>query len=310
MYSLFELPFFQPLFYYASFLIFPFILLICLLFFDAKKKKKKKGRAMLYFLLLVGSLLFVYARFVEPQILIVDEETKDLSSIQLEKPVRIAIFSDTHQGLYKHGVSLERLVRQINAQQPDLVLIPGDFLFEAQASDIDDAVLPFSQIQAPAYAVLGNHDVGRPGPDFTADLTDALELVGVEVIEGDRADIYLGTQHIILVGFTDLWKGPISYDNLAFLRDEDVVIGLAHNPDTAYDLPDNHKIDLMISGHTHGGQLCLPLLCQKVVPTVHPFIGGWYEIGPLSLFLTRGVGMSGLPMRFLQPPRLDILTIY
>ncbi|MFH1514360.1 MAG: phosphohydrolase, partial [bacterium] len=86
-------------------------------------------------------------------------------------------------------------------------------------------------------------------------------------------------------------------------------IVLAHNPDTVYEFPEGVNVDLVLSGHTHGGQIRIPFLYKTQIPTIHPFDKGLYNVNDIPVYVTSGIGMIGLPFRFLIPPQIEILEL-
>lgn len=231
--------------------------------------------------------------------------------------IRIALFSDTHFGIFKNTISMRRIVDRINQEEVDAVFIAGDFLYELPSHKIAAVVEPLRNSNAPVYAVMGNHDVGFPGPLYGDALYSALRRVGVTLVENRSFDVQLNNHPVIIAGTSDLWQGRQSYEFFADLPKGVPVIVLTHNPDTALSVPSDFDYDLMLAGHTHGGQIRIPLpgITRRVIPTSYPFDTGLHYVPRAGLmpsqrvFVTPGIGMVGLPMRFRRPPRVDILNL-
>lgn len=299
--------------FWASFLWFPFIVISIRLAWRRTGLIRSGAIA-----LLLLSLPFAWARFVEPRLLIVHEETIRLAdSGQATRAIRIALVSDMHIGLFSNAVSIERLVRRINRESVDAVFVAGDFTYWLKAADIDSRFSPLAQLDAPVFAVLGNHDVGFPGPLYGQKLYGPLREMGVVFVENRSHVVELNGQALIVAGTSDLWQRAYNFDFSANFEPGLPVLLLTHNPDMALRVPRQINYDLMLAGHTHGGQIRLPVpgLTQAMIPTRYPFDTGLHEIEradrarPDLVYVTPGTGMVGLPMRFRRPPQIDILTL-
>jgi len=259
--------------------------------------------------------VLAYARFVEPRILITVEHDFALNRCLDDKataaaaPIRLAVFSDMHIGLFGNAMSLERIAARVNKIDADAVLIAGDFVYWLQPARFDTAFAVLAEIEAPVYAVLGNHDVGLPGWDVSPQLIPSLKKRGLIIIDNKAAAIDIDGRRVEFAGVSDLWddrqkfwalKKPLNHMRFA----------LTHNPETVLRLPEDAAFDLMIAGHTHGGQINIPYATCALMPfacviTRYGFADT--ERGPV--FVTSGTGMVGLPMRFNTPPRIDVLNV-
>lgn len=262
---------------------------------------------------LFASSVPAYARFVEPRLLSIHHTDIVLPGASAASPdIRLALFSDTHFGIYQNAMPMHRIVEKLNAETPDAVLIAGDFLYHLAPMDIPVALAALKEIERPVFAVLGNHDVGFPGPDLGSELSAALRALNVQLIENRRIPVSLNGQRVYLQGVSDLWQDEQRFDGRAVPQTLPLIL-LTHNPDTAHHVPCGLSYDLMLAGHTHGGQIRIPGLVQRVIPTSHPFDKGLHKVetncGTARVFVTSGTGMVGLPMRFNMKPRIDILTI-
>ena len=253
--------------------------------------------------------LGLYARFVEPHRLLVARHAVTLCGGGLPGTLTAAVLSDTHHGVFGNAVPMERLARRLRALEPDLVLMPGDFTYYPEAGDIAGHVAPLGTVEAPIYAVLGNHDVGLPGPDLSAPLTEALEGAGVTVLYPGEAVFEARGTFLRVAGLRDLYDveerglplGVPTPNGMA-------TVLLQHNPD-AMRRPDIGEVDLMVAGHTHGGQVYLPGVTCALTFACDTLRYGAAQLPPGQLFVTAGTGMTGLPIRFMAPPRIDLLDI-
>ena len=150
----------RQLIFWLSYLYVPF-LLVCLFVIRTKFGAIRWAA----FIALVFTTIIAYARFVEPRILLVEHSEITLEGAQPDSPaIKIALFADTHFGIFTHAMPMQRIVYRINQEAPDAVMIAGDFLYYLSPLDIPTALAPLADIQVPIFAVLGNHDVGFPGP--------------------------------------------------------------------------------------------------------------------------------------------------
>lgn len=303
----------KQLIFWAGYLYLPF-LLASVLILRTRGRKRVGGVTRLVVLLAVIIVSIVaYARFVEPRLLFVKQTKIVLAEAEAGGPsIKIALFSDTHFGVFAQAIPMRRIVERINGEAPDAVMIAGDFLYYLAPDDIPAALAPLADLQAPVFAVLGNHDVGFPGPVYTAELYTALTALGVTLVENRAHAVSLAGQEVIIAGTSDLWEQRQDFRFTTGLPDVPVFL-LTHNPDTAFELPQGFDYDLMLAGHTHGGQIRIPGLVHKVIPTVHPFDKELHvmQIGGQSrrIYVTTGTGMVGLPFRLAMPPRIDMLTV-
>jgi predicted MPP superfamily phosphohydrolase len=252
---------------------------------------------------LAGTLL--WSRFVEPQALRVIE-----TPIGTACGVRVALVSDLHVGLYVREDQLERLVRQLNALDVDAVLVAGDWTYEPPR-ELRAAFAPLGLVNAPIYGVLGNHEEQLPGAPLKEPLMRALESLNVHWIEGRR--VPLGRCE--LAGLGDLESGGAARD-LALLaktpwhKPPAARVLLTHEPDTVYGL-EPRSASILLAGHTHGGQIDLPWLTDAMLRAISRggFKRGLYADEPMPVFVTSGIGMAKLPLRFRMPPTIDVLNL-
>lgn len=289
--------------FYASWLYFPMAALLL-----AGILRGPARRKAVFLVLLLPLTILAYARFIEPRLLQRVETAIALERCVAEAgSVRIALLSDIHAGLFPSAVSPARLAAAIRKIRPDLVMIAGDSVYFLDPRRFDDVFRPLGGTGAPVYAVLGNHDVGIPGPDVGAELAASFERVGVRVIDNARVENAAGGVEII--GLSDRWQGR---QRLGLLVPASAAprIVLTHNPKTVDNLGDDMRLDLLLAGHTHGGQIFLPVLtCRLIDIACAPVRRGYAEVKGRQLFVTSGVGMVGLPARFLVPPRIDVLNV-
>ncbi|MCP4640253.1 MAG: metallophosphoesterase [bacterium] len=231
--------------------------------------------------------------------------------------LRVAHLSDTHYGSTMAMSYLERVVAETNALQPDLVVLTGDYVLSPHSA-IEPGIRLFSAL-APrigSVGVLGNHDHWTdPGlcREIFAD-------IGIPLI--DNGQRFVTTARTLvdeppdtglcLGGVGDLWTDRVQFDQaVADTPDAMPRLILAHNPDTAEQAPSGTRIDLMLSGHTHGGQVRLPAVGTPVVPSRYgsKYAGGLVDGPQCRVLVSRGIGMAPMPVRHRVPPEIVLMGL-
>jgi uncharacterized protein len=257
-----------------------------------------------------AAALGVYAGWVEPRRLVV-------RLVELHPPhwpqhldgLRLGIASDLHAGVPYAGLgAVARVADTLNAQAPDVHLLLGDYLDSSQVLRrrlAPEAVAEqLGRLRAPkgTFAVMGNHD-WRHSDDR---IWRALDAQGIPVLEDEAVEL----GGFWIVGLADLrFRAPDIPRALAQVPDGEPMIVLSHDPDTFPRIPS--RVSLTLSGHTHGGQVAIPLLRRPLMPSRYGerYARGHIVEGGRHLYVTHGVGTSGLPIRFLAPPEVVILTL-
>lgn len=297
-----DLNFMHSIIFYSSYLAFPF--LIFLLFLIYKKGDEIFGKKILLvtvLLLLLITIVFIYSRFIERNIILIKT-----SEIEVGFSGKIVVIADLHLGVYKGPRFLERVVRRINKiENADAVLIPGDFTYYPPEK-MEDLFRPLRNIEIPVYAVLGNHDSERPGPPIQKKLQEVLENNGV-IFLNNKSHI-LENKKIRILGLGDNWADEDDVSKINNFSENDNIIVITHNPDTTLNYEDS-LADITISGHTHGSQIRIPFLYKEIIPYEGDFDEGLYESDYGKIFVSAGIGEMGLPMRLGVPPRIDILEL-
>jgi predicted MPP superfamily phosphohydrolase len=260
-------------------------------------------------LVAAGAALGIYARFVAPWQLRVTRLDLGLSNPSL----RVVFFSDLHLGKFKRGDWLQRVVEAVNAQSPDLVLIGGDFLGRTRGFQIAELLQPLRQLRAQhgVYAVLGNHDYGLHGPDHSADLIQLLPQLNVRLLRNECASI---RGRLWLVGVDELWMG---YDDLpsaiAACRRcgaAERMLVFGHNPDLMLTLKQPPSTEaFFIFGHTHHGQIHIPLLPSLAVPIRSRFYRGLHRTRHGLVYVSSGCGEHHTLTRLNTWPEIVVFEV-
>jgi predicted MPP superfamily phosphohydrolase len=230
--------------------------------------------------------------------------------------LRIVQISDFHFEEFTEATFLEIVVRKVNALAPDLVVLTGDFVSRGPLPRHIAVKMSYhcaellSRLSCPLrYAILGNHDCMVN----SRAVTDALVTHGIPVLANRCVPLERDGQRIWLAGIEDvLEQRP---DLAAALPaggnpDREPVILLAHEPDFA-DLAVKPKVALVLSGHTHGGQVRIPLLPPIHLPEMGTrYVEGFFRLSEQTqLYVNRGIGTVGVPFRLRCPPEITVITL-
>lgn len=267
---------------------------------------------LLVLLLIAGALLFTYARYIEPRFLV----TEDISiySAHLapaQKELTVAAFADTHFSEYYTVKDFSKAVKKINEMEPDFIFFLGDLIdnyneYKGDASEIS-AALAELKASCGKYAVFGNHDYGGGAENYYKDI---MEAGGFTVLVNESAD--LDSLGLTIVGIDDIMIGYGDPKTAAKCRTATYNIVLCHEPDIIGEMTD-YDIDLMVAGHTHGGQINIPFTDSDAYlpPYGKIYQSGLYTLQTArdtNLYVNRGLGTTSLPLRFMSPPELTKLT--
>jgi uncharacterized protein len=229
---------------------------------------------------------------------------------------RIVQISDIHLEEFTEEYFVREVIRQVNALSADLLLVTGDFVsrgplsvgMSMEAAARCGALL--STLACPQrYGVLGNHDVVIG----SRMIRDHMEDNGLPLLVNEYLRIERGGAHIFLGGVDDIAEG---HPNLALAlpeRPDAPVILMAHEPDYANKIVAHERgrlVDLIISGHTHGGQVRIPWIRPLALPPLgRIYPEGHYFLGKTQLYVNRGIGTVGVPFRLNCPAEITVATL-
>lgn len=231
--------------------------------------------------------------------------------------LKIRVMADFHAGPCTRLEDIVYSVNLIRREKPDLIVLLGDYVeggvyrrpnpkkVEKEASFFD----ALSRLKAPLgiYAVLGNHDHWTD-----ADLVrEKLSALPISLLDNQNTVL---DNSLALAGVDDFWEGPsFPYKALGDLDRESVIILLSHNPDVNLQLKGDDRVRLVLSGHTHGGQIRLPLInWAPWIPCSMKYRGSsglMRETERRWTFITKGVGTFLIPVRLNCPPDIGILRL-
>ena len=227
--------------------------------------------------------------------------------------LRVVVLADLHAGAPQVGpAKVREVAAEVNRARPELVLMLGDFVDENVA--LGEPVAPeavaagLGAVEAPlgTFAVLGNQDWETGGDRVGR----AMEGAGVRVLENDVAAVTRRDRRLWIAGLADEHRRRADLDGtLGRVPAGEPVILIAHSPDVFPRVP--ARVSLTLAGHTHAGQVNVPILRRRVVPSRYGarYASGHVEEEGRHLFVHPGIGTSRWPVRFAAPPEVTVLTL-
>lgn len=290
------------------------------LFFNRKKIISYSIIAILIF----GIFTALYSHLVEPFILITKQV--EIKNASFQNPVKIAFIADIQAGRHKKTDWIEKIADKIIATKPDLVIFGGDLIDNEGTFENESAYLePLQRVaeKCPSFYVFGNHEYGLGQMDLskrylgsgdkTKELIDQMEKIGITLLKNNLYCLEVQNQNLCLFGIDDIYAGETNYAELKNLSENTPLIFITHNPDGILGYPEIFKKpDLVLTGHTHGGQVYLPILgpigsVDLILP--RKFYRGLNYWGNIPIFTSVGAGESGGQLRFMSIPEIILFTI-
>lgn len=240
---------------------------------------------------------------------------------RLPKPFdgfRIAQLSDIHMGPFSSAGYVRRCVAITNGLKPDLIVLTGDYIAWDPGAE-REVVRALAGLRAPQgiFGCLGNHEGESNTEDY---VTGLFAEQGIHILRQQRAPIQLATETVNLMGIDD----PRGETGAEWMRDiyrrlhkglvmpGTVNVLLAHEPSVfVFDRAAELGIDLMLAGHTHGGQLALEAVHRgfNISHLLYRYTSGWYENRGAKLYVNRGIGTTGFPIRFGARPEITLFEL-
>jgi hypothetical protein len=260
--------------------------------------------------------LGLYAGEISRHELSIEQHTIKLERLpEAFRGVRIVQISDFHYAEFTEAYFLREMVQQVNRLQPDLVLLTGDFIsfgplpYSYARTHMPECAAILSGITCPQrWAILGNHDT-QVGPEY---VIGPLRDHGIPVLRNQYHPIERDGGRLWLAGLGSACLND-SFPDRGIPRQaiggKDPIIVLAHEPDILPEIA-RYNVDLMLSGHTHGGQIRIPFLPPLILPDFGKnFVEGLFRHGGTQLYVNRGIGAVGAPFRLNCPPEITVLTL-
>jgi predicted MPP superfamily phosphohydrolase len=246
------------------------------------------------------------AYFYERHFPIVETHTLKLRGLgEAWRGARVVQLTDLHLEPFTTEADVVRAVNLAKSLEPDLVVITGDFITKEHnpASHLAEIL---SDLRPPlgTYGCLGNHDHWH-NPKF---VQDAMEARQIGILRNEGTLLTRHGQRLFLAGVDSAWSGaPNLTKAMASARVGDPLILLAHEPDFALNSMPTGRVGAQLSGHTHGGQVRCPGFSPPFLPMLGKrFAEGSYAVGDGTLYVSRGIGCIGMPLRFACVPEVTL----
>ncbi len=290
------------------------------------EKRHKTLSLLTSIFLLFCTFLVIYGSFIEPRFLVTNYQNVDISLDG--NPIHALVVSDIHAGDYNTREELKKISERIVSLKPDVVFILGDNILADYKEDDRVDYLNELKIVAdniPTFAIFGNHDYGIGGdkedlqkryrlPNKSAEIKKTMEGIGIKFLVNQTVKLNINGSDFLLFGADEFLANKINFDSFVEMKKQypDLPsIALIHNPAGVY-LADTNGVDLVLSGHTHGGQVRLPFIgpvkhIEISIP--NQWYQGLHQYKNTQLFVTSGVNESSARSRLFNPPEVVMMTI-
>ena len=248
-------------------------------------------------------IILLYTFFIEPNIVFINKKTIESEKIPISfDKMKIVQISDLH--IKRFGIREREVLFFLKIIKPDLLIISGDFYEKEENLKFVNEFL--AKLNYETYATLGNWDYWAGD---TEPLIRSLKNHQIDILMNENKVLSRENDSINIVGVSDPYTGHDNIDKAIFELDtDDFTILIAHAPDITLRLR-QENFDLIICGHTHGGQVNIPFIKPFWVPSKTDFVKGMYETKWGKLYINRGIGTSGIPARFLCPPEITVFIL-
>lgn len=277
------------------------------------RKPKKSGRLGRLLALLPVSCMLLYPVYLAAQLDLVETEYASAALPAAFSGLRIVYLSDIHYGPYFKESRVRALAERVNALEPDVILLGGDYGEDAEGAIAFFQLHPGFKAKMLVAAVMGNHDRTPPESNLRK-LMDAMEADGVMPLVNDAIWLQKDSATLALGATDDVYNGHPYLDKVAErCAGADFCIFLPHSPDIlpqTYTLPGGPFYQLALCGHTHGGQIALFGHAVKSSSDYGDrYRSGWYHENGVDILVSNGVGTSWLPVRLGARPQIHLITL-
>ncbi len=272
------------------------------------------GSGTVISVLLLAVLYYTFA--IEPDRLVIN-------SVSLEVPhwsnalngFKIVAISDIHGGSDNiTGEKIRKVVELANEQNPDIIVLLGDYVSQAVSNTSPLLRIPMNEIadnlsglkaKFGVFAIIGNHDRWYN----SSIVENELKRIGYNVIDNETVSFESDGKIVSIIGIEDFWKNQEVKidDQLSKIKPLENLLVITHNPDSFDFTPES--ISLVMAGHTHGGQVNFPIIGTPILVAKPEYTAGHVLKDGRNLFVTTGVGTSGLGVRFRVPPEIAVITL-
>jgi len=221
-------------------------------------------------------------------------------------PLRVLLVSDIHCGIFLKPESLEKIIGSLMELEPDLVAISGDIVtgHSSEVNKFLDILAPLSSAPLGTWYCYGNHDYFGGDPE---DIRRNLKSIGIGTLKNDSVLLTHGESSFVLGGIDDRILGAPDWEKMSSQYGAPHLL-LAHNPDFFYEA-EARRVPLMLSGHTHGGQIRLPGRAPILRQSRFCLDEGTFSFRSSLLVVSRGLGSVGLPWRWGADPEAVLIEI-
>ncbi len=277
----------------------------------SENKKHSILAKIFIYTFLLGFILLLYSHFIGTKGLIIREYPIINNKIPDNfNGAKIVHFSDLHYGTTIHKKEMENIVKSINELKPDIVVFTGDLLDEnvfLNDNQVNDLISSLNSINSTInkYIISGNHDIN-------ARYQEILGKINFKNLDNSNDLIYYkGNEPLLIVGLADSLKFNSKPEKAFYIPENDYyTILLTHEPDDIDKLID-YNFDLVLAGHSHNGQVRIPLIGKVYTPIgSKKYYDAKYDLNDAELYISGGLGTSMMPFRFLVKPSFNFYRLY
>lgn len=277
----------------------------------------KKSIKILLIILFLLAVFLDYAYFIEPNRLVVMNQDIKLDCLKSDLSDKFVQISDLHFTADTEKTRIDQIYWAIKTQNPAAVFITGDLVTDEMGIEKVTELVRKITANYKTYVIFGNWDYWAL--DYkVSEFKMQLEAAGARVLVNDSEQITSGSEKLNILGVKDPYtSGELKNDIEKAEKNIDAGnkscrILLAHSPNIIEEAV-GKNIDLVLAGHTHGGQVYIPFLTKYIVPMKRAagqgYIKGLYKISNTQMYVNEGIGVSVMPIRFLVPPEVTVLTL-
>ncbi|MEE3716423.1 metallophosphoesterase [Tumidithrix elongata RA019] len=270
-------------------------------------RKIKQKLYIALFIITALVLLAIYGYRIEPNLFVVTRHQLNPEIVSNHASLKIVQVSDLH--LKKFSDRAQKIAEQVNQLQPDIVVFTGDSIDRAEQIGGYDRFLSLLDRQTAKYAILGNWEY-KSRADLAL-LKQIYTTYNCQLLVNESVLYKQGDRNLLITGIDDLVSNPDLIKSLQNINPNPNHLLLAHSPANLDDFSKDelqklaeYKPQYMLTGHTHGGQISFFGFAPIRPPRSGDYVSGWYQINSLSLYVSRGLGISVLPMRIGAVPEI------
>jgi len=270
--------------------------------------KIRKKRYILLFIITFLALLAIYAFSIEPNLLVVSRHRLNSETATNQDSLKIVQISDLHLKKFNHRT--QQIIEQVNQLHPDIVVLTGDSIDKADQINGYDRFLSLLDRKIAKYAILGNWEY-KSKVDL-ATLTKIYNTYNCRLLVNESTLYQKGNQSLLITGVDDLVGEPSLTKSLQNINPHPNHLLLSHSPlyidEVSTDelkILAEYKPQYMLTGHTHGGQISLFGFAPLRPPRSGNYVSGWYQTNSIDVYVSRGLGISVLPLRIGAVPEIS-----